>query len=234
MANDRQTENAAPGGTCAADGSAVSVGQTYALRHCRFGRAIVTVTAIPDETWIDVEVVSGTMRGMGAGAVWGPGDSKRVRREHCIFTPNDPLPLQGGATAEPCKCESGCSAWDIINTLRHQSAEIAVEGHSGWGNVMIVAADEIEHLLKTPSTSLLADAIKEIKKLHCDLGDIAGVLNAQRPHKASGIVIRALRTSRKIVAEIEANAGLDGRRERITNESRITIQQQIPRDRHAV
>lgn len=71
-------------------GSAVSVGQTYALRHSRFGRAVVTVTGIPDETWIDVEVVSGTMRGMGAGAVWGPGDSKRVRREHCLFawTPN--------------------------------------------------------------------------------------------------------------------------------------------------
>ena len=74
-------------GTCAADGSAVSVNQTYALRHCRFGRAIVTVTATGD-TWIDVEVVSGTMRGTGAGAVWGPGDSRRVRREHCTFTPN--------------------------------------------------------------------------------------------------------------------------------------------------
>jgi hypothetical protein len=48
----------------------------------------VAVTGIPDETWIDVEVQSGVLRGMGGGAVWGPGDSKRVRREHCTFTPN--------------------------------------------------------------------------------------------------------------------------------------------------
>ena len=81
----------------APDGWAIHVGQTYALRHSRFGRAVVTVTGIPDETWIDVEVVSGVMRGMGGGAVWGPGDSERFRREHCAFTPNargDSLPPQ--------------------------------------------------------------------------------------------------------------------------------------------
>jgi hypothetical protein len=63
----------------------IIVGQTYQLRHSRFGRAVVTVTGIPDETWLDVEVKSGVLRGMGAGSVAGPGDSKRVRREHCIF-----------------------------------------------------------------------------------------------------------------------------------------------------
>jgi hypothetical protein len=81
------TTTAANPNTCGA-GSALLVGQTYALRHSRFGRSVVTVTGIPDETWIDVEVKSGVMRGMGSGAVWGPGDSKRVRREHCTFTPN--------------------------------------------------------------------------------------------------------------------------------------------------
>lgn len=86
---DNETTQVHPPEYGAATGSAVSVGQTYALRHSRFGRAVVTVTGIPDETWIDVEVVSGTMRGMGRGAVWGPGDSKRVRREHCTFTPNE-------------------------------------------------------------------------------------------------------------------------------------------------
>ena len=86
-----ETMQARPPEYGAANGSAVSVGQTYALRHSRFGRAVVTVTGIPDETWIDVEVKSGVMRGMGGGAVWGPGDSKRVRREHCTFTPNIPI-----------------------------------------------------------------------------------------------------------------------------------------------
>jgi hypothetical protein len=64
----------------------VEMGKTYTLRHSRFGRAVVTVTGIPDETWIDVEVQSGVMHGAGRGAVWGPGDFKRVRREHCSFT----------------------------------------------------------------------------------------------------------------------------------------------------
>jgi len=75
--------------------SGPSVGKTYDLRHSSFGRAVVTVTGIPDETWIDVKVVAGTMRGIGRGAVWGPGDSKRVRREHCTFTPNEEQQIVG-------------------------------------------------------------------------------------------------------------------------------------------
>jgi len=73
----------------------------------------------------------------------------------------------------------------------------------------IESTDEVGAVSMSPSASLLADAIKEIKKLHCDLEDIAEVLNAQRPHRAGVIVVRALRASRKIVAEIEANAGLE-------------------------
>jgi hypothetical protein len=72
----------------APDCSDILVGQTYTMRHCRFGRAVVTVTAIPDDIWIDVVVASGTLRGMGADSVLGMGDSKRVRREHCTFSPN--------------------------------------------------------------------------------------------------------------------------------------------------
>ena len=33
---------------------------------------------------------------------------------------------------------------DIINQLREQAEEIAHEGHNGWGNTMLVAADIIE------------------------------------------------------------------------------------------
>lgn len=44
-----------------------------------------------DETWADCEVLSGTLRGFGRGAVWGPGDTKTVRIEHGVWTlvPND-------------------------------------------------------------------------------------------------------------------------------------------------
>jgi hypothetical protein len=67
------------------DCSEVSVGQTYTLRHCRFGKAVVRVTAIPSETWIDIEVVSGIL--CGINDAWGSGDTKTVRREHCRFMP---------------------------------------------------------------------------------------------------------------------------------------------------
>ncbi len=35
---------------------------------------------------------------------------------------------------------------DIIKQLREQAQEIAKEGHAGWGNTMVIAADEIERL----------------------------------------------------------------------------------------
>ena len=63
----------------------VQSGHQYRLRHSRFGMANVLVLSVDGE-WIDVVVLVGTLRGMGRGAVWGPGDEKRVRREHCHFT----------------------------------------------------------------------------------------------------------------------------------------------------
>lgn len=35
---------------------------------------------------------------------------------------------------------------DIVLQLRHDAEEIARAGHNGWGNTMLVAADEIEQL----------------------------------------------------------------------------------------
>lgn len=35
---------------------------------------------------------------------------------------------------------------DIVKLLREQAAEIAAEGHLGWGNTMLEAAREIESL----------------------------------------------------------------------------------------
>ena len=37
------------------------------------------------------------------------GYSDAVAKLHSLLTPNAPLHLQGGATAEPCNGESGCS-----------------------------------------------------------------------------------------------------------------------------
>ena len=59
------------------------IGHTYKLRHSRFGKATVKILAVED-TWIDVEVVHGTLCGMCDE--WGPGETKTVRREHCTFT----------------------------------------------------------------------------------------------------------------------------------------------------
>lgn len=61
-------------------------GQKYALRHQRFGAATVRVLRV-DDTWADCEILSGTLRGMGVGAVWRTGDTKTVRIEHGIWTP---------------------------------------------------------------------------------------------------------------------------------------------------
>jgi hypothetical protein len=73
-------------------GSAFVVGGTYDMRHERFGRATVKVVEQLDETWIRVEVIKGVMRGIGAGAVWGPGDTKQCRISHCYFyAPNNAI-----------------------------------------------------------------------------------------------------------------------------------------------
>lgn len=65
---------------------APAVGCKYMLYHSRFGRATVLVYRT-DTDWADCEVLSGTIRGIGRGAVWGPGDTKAVRIEHGVWTP---------------------------------------------------------------------------------------------------------------------------------------------------
>jgi len=50
------------------------------------------------------------------------------------------------------------SAFDILARLREQAAEIAREGHAGWGNTMILAANEIEQ-----SNRLKAELIASTK-----------------------------------------------------------------------
>jgi hypothetical protein len=70
------------------------------LNHSRFGRATVKVLHA-DETWADCEVLSGTMRGMGRGAVWGPGDTKTVRIEHGVWTLVPNGPAQERRTGDP-------------------------------------------------------------------------------------------------------------------------------------
>jgi hypothetical protein len=90
MDNTTTPEPQKPGQIAGAHGRAPFVDCKYMLSHCRFGRATVKVLRV-DETWADCEVLSGTMRGMGRGAVWGPGDTKTVRIEHGVWTlvPND-------------------------------------------------------------------------------------------------------------------------------------------------
>jgi len=79
-----QNETAQAGCAPAAGSAPLALGK-YMLTHCRFGKATVNVTRT-DETWADCEVLSGTLRGMGRGAVWGPGDTKTVRIEHGVWT----------------------------------------------------------------------------------------------------------------------------------------------------
>ena len=85
--NENQTQATDRKGSADAVGSP-KLGKTYRLRHDRFGVATVQVIGLYDE-WINVVVQSGTLRGMGRGAVWGPGDEKTVRASHCHFSEND-------------------------------------------------------------------------------------------------------------------------------------------------
>lgn len=95
MSDNTNREPLAP-----ATGSAPLAGLKYMLKHSRFGQATVKVLSA-DETWAECEVLSGTMCGMGRGAVWGPGDTKTVRIEHGVWTlvPNHELSHgdEGGA-----------------------------------------------------------------------------------------------------------------------------------------
>lgn len=65
-------------------GSEPTAGYVYMV-NCRFGRATVFVKRV-DETWATCEVRSGTLRGMGRGAVWGEGDTKPLRISSSYWT----------------------------------------------------------------------------------------------------------------------------------------------------
>lgn len=78
----------APRGTGGADSWEPAIGETAEMRHCRQGTATVKVLAYLDDTWADVEIVSGVLRSKGCGAVWQAGDVKRVVRRDCYWVPN--------------------------------------------------------------------------------------------------------------------------------------------------
>jgi hypothetical protein len=76
MANGNKNSESASAFT-AAVGSAPISGEVYMV-NCRFGCATVYVKRVCD-VWATCEVRSGTLRGIGAGAVWGAGDEKALR-----------------------------------------------------------------------------------------------------------------------------------------------------------
>ena len=63
----------------------IEVGKTYKLRHQRKGDATERIESIGDP-WIHVVIVKGALRGIGAGALWVPGDRATVRDSLCQFT----------------------------------------------------------------------------------------------------------------------------------------------------
>jgi len=66
------------------------VGKTYLMRHSRKGNAKVKILSISDdEVWVDVEIISGTLRGIGAGSVRQAGDAVRARLQLCQFVEHD-------------------------------------------------------------------------------------------------------------------------------------------------
>lgn len=79
---------------------------------------------------------------------------------------------------------------DTVNQLRKQATEIADAGHNGWGNTMLMAADEIERLrdaLKFYATGEWADGypggvyVEGVRGTIIDTGEIArAALNTQR------------------------------------------------------
>ena len=63
----------------------LEAGTTYKLCHARKGNAVVKVLQI-GEPWIDVQIVSGHLQGIGDGSYRGPGDEVRVRDSLSTFT----------------------------------------------------------------------------------------------------------------------------------------------------
>jgi len=63
----------------------LKIGKTYKMHHSRKGDAVVKVFDIDGE-WIDCQVVSGRLKGMGAGSLRDAGDMIRVRDCLATFT----------------------------------------------------------------------------------------------------------------------------------------------------
>ena len=65
-------------------------GETVSFRHERFGKGTATVHFV-DETWVDLQMKKGVLRGHGRGAIWGPGETKRALRSHIYWYPQNAL-----------------------------------------------------------------------------------------------------------------------------------------------
>ena len=62
----------------------IRVGGIYQMSHSRKGNAMVKILAI-DSEWIDVEIVKGSVKGIGAGSYRETGDTLRVRETLARF-----------------------------------------------------------------------------------------------------------------------------------------------------
>lgn len=60
------------------------VGKIYQMSHSRKGNARVKILVIEGE-WIDVEIVKGSVKGIGAGSYRETGDTLRVRESLASF-----------------------------------------------------------------------------------------------------------------------------------------------------
>lgn len=57
----------------------LEIGETYRIKHARFGWATVKVLS-GDENWIEVVIIEGSLVGMNDS--WEPGDCKNLRISH--------------------------------------------------------------------------------------------------------------------------------------------------------
>ena len=62
----------------------LKVRSVYRMSHSRKGNATVKIIAIYGE-WIDVEIVQGSVKGIGAGSYRETGDTLRVRESLTSF-----------------------------------------------------------------------------------------------------------------------------------------------------
>jgi len=66
-----------------------AVGEVWRIRHCRKGELVVKVDRDVDETWVDVELVSGRPKYLSEeGRMTGPqepGEILRMRKEFMVW-----------------------------------------------------------------------------------------------------------------------------------------------------